>query len=92
MIISGGENVHPLEVEDVLAPHPGVVEVAVIGVADERLGQRVTAVVVGTATDDGARRALPGLPARPLQATAALPARRFASEERVGEDPPTVAE
>ena len=43
---------HPLEVEDVLAAHPGVVEVAVIGVADERLGQRVTAVVVGTATDE----------------------------------------
>jgi 2-furoate---CoA ligase len=50
MIISGGENVHPLEVEDVLAGHPGVVEVAVIGVADERLGQRVTAVVVGEAS------------------------------------------
>jgi 2-furoate---CoA ligase len=52
MIISGGENVHPLEVEDVLAAHPGVVEVAVIGVPDDRLGQRVTAVVVGTATDE----------------------------------------
>ena len=52
MIVSGGENVHPLEVEDVLAAHPGVVEVAVIVVADERLGQRVTAVVDGTATDE----------------------------------------
>ena len=52
MIISGGENVHPLEVEDVLAAHAGVVEVAVIGVPDDRLGQRVTAVVVGTATDE----------------------------------------
>ena len=50
MIISGGENVHPLEVEDVLAAHPGVVEVAVIGVADERLGQHVTAIVVGEAS------------------------------------------
>jgi 2-furoate---CoA ligase len=50
MIVSGGENVHPLEVEDVLAAHPGVVEVAVIGVADERLGQRVTAIVVGEAS------------------------------------------
>jgi 2-furoate---CoA ligase len=46
MIISGGENVHPLEVEDVLASHPGVREVAVIGAADDRLGQRVVAVVV----------------------------------------------
>ena len=52
MIVSGGENVHPLEVEDVLAAHPGVREVAVIGVVDERLGQHVTAVVVGTATED----------------------------------------
>jgi 2-furoate---CoA ligase len=50
MIVSGGENVHPLEVEDVLAAHPGVVEVAVIGVADERLGHRVTAIVVGEAS------------------------------------------
>ena len=50
MIISGGENVYPLEVEDVLAAHPGVVEVAVIGVADERLGQHVTAIVVGEAS------------------------------------------
>ena len=53
MIISGGENVHPLEVEDVLAGHPGVREVAVVGAPDDRLGQRVVAVVVGTG--DGAR-------------------------------------
>jgi 2-furoate---CoA ligase len=46
MIVSGGENVHPLEVEDVLARHSAVREVAVIGAADERLGQRVVAVVV----------------------------------------------
>jgi len=50
MIISGGENIHPLEVEDVLAGHPNVDEVAVVGVADERWGQRVVAVVVGSAT------------------------------------------
>ena len=46
MIVSGGENVHPLEVEDVLARHPGVLEVAVVGAPDDRLGQRVVAVVV----------------------------------------------
>ncbi len=50
MIISGGENIHPLEVEDVLASHPGVEEVAVVGLPDDRWGQRVTAVVVGKAT------------------------------------------
>jgi 2-furoate---CoA ligase len=46
MIISGGENVHPLEVEEVLAGHPRVAEVAVVAAPDERLGQRVVAVVV----------------------------------------------
>ena len=46
MIISGGENIHPVEVEDVLARAPGVREVAVIGAPDDRLGQRVVAVVV----------------------------------------------
>jgi 2-furoate---CoA ligase len=51
MIISGGENIHPLEVEDVLASHPGVDEVAVVGEPDDRLGQRVAAYVVGTATE-----------------------------------------
>jgi 2-furoate---CoA ligase len=50
MIVSGGENVHPLEVEDVLARHPGVREVAVVGAADDRWGQRIVAVVVGEAT------------------------------------------
>ena len=49
MVISGGENVHPLEVEDVLARHPLVEEVAVVGAPDDRLGQRVVAVVVGQA-------------------------------------------
>jgi 2-furoate---CoA ligase len=46
MIISGGENIHPLEVEEVLARAPGVREVAVIGAPDDRLGQRVVACVV----------------------------------------------
>ncbi|HEX4108698.1 MAG TPA: AMP-binding protein [Solirubrobacteraceae bacterium] len=47
MIISGGENIQPTEVEDVLGEHPAVQEVAVIGVRDERWGQRVVAFVVG---------------------------------------------
>jgi 2-furoate---CoA ligase len=49
MIISGGENVHPLEIEDVLARHAAVAEVAVVGAPDERLGQRVVAYVVAEA-------------------------------------------
>lgn len=55
MVISGGENVHPVEVEDVLARAPGVLEVAVIGATDDRLGQRVVACVVaedGVTADD----------------------------------------
>jgi long-chain acyl-CoA synthetase len=46
MIVSGGENVYPAEVENVLAKHPGVADVAVIGVPDERWGEAVKAVVV----------------------------------------------
>jgi 2-furoate---CoA ligase len=46
MIITGGENVHPVEVENVLAAHANVSEVAVVGEPDERWGQRVVACVV----------------------------------------------
>jgi acyl-CoA synthetase (AMP-forming)/AMP-acid ligase II len=46
MIISGGENVYSIEVENVLAAHPAVAEVAVFGVPDQRWGEVVTAVVV----------------------------------------------
>lgn len=46
MIISGGENVYPAEVESVLADHPDVADVAVIGVPDDRWGETVKAVVV----------------------------------------------
>lgn len=46
MVVSGGENVFPAEVEDVLSAHPGVADVAVIGVSDEKMGQRLAAYVV----------------------------------------------
>jgi len=46
IIIRGGENISSKEVEDVLAEHPAVVEAAAIGLPDERLGERVCAVVV----------------------------------------------
>ena len=46
MIISGGFNVFPREVEDVLTTHPGVAAAAVIGVPDDRWGESVTALVV----------------------------------------------
>jgi acyl-CoA synthetase (AMP-forming)/AMP-acid ligase II/uncharacterized membrane protein len=46
MIVSGGENVFPKEVEDLLARHPAVSEAAAIGVEDEQFGQRLKAFVV----------------------------------------------
>jgi acyl-CoA synthetase (AMP-forming)/AMP-acid ligase II len=46
IIIRGGENISSKEVEDVLAEHPAVAEAAAIGLPDERLGERVCAVVV----------------------------------------------
>jgi acyl-CoA synthetase (AMP-forming)/AMP-acid ligase II len=48
MIISGGENVHPTQVEAVLAQHPGIADAAVVGVPDERWGELVVAYVVVT--------------------------------------------
>jgi acyl-CoA synthetase (AMP-forming)/AMP-acid ligase II len=45
-IVRGGENIYPIEVEDVLVTHPGVKEVAVVGVPDRRWGEIVVAYVV----------------------------------------------
>jgi long-chain acyl-CoA synthetase len=49
LIITGGENVYPVEVENVLAAHPAVAEVAVIGVPDARWGETVKAIIVARA-------------------------------------------
>ena len=46
MIVSGGENIYPAEVENALMSHPAVVDAAVIGVPDERWGETVKAIVV----------------------------------------------
>ncbi|WP_418062656.1 AMP-binding protein [Pimelobacter simplex] len=51
MIVSGGENVYPIEVEKVLGAHPAVREVVVIGVDDAAYGQRLAAYVVLTGAD-----------------------------------------
>ena len=51
MIVSGGENVYPIEVEKTLAAHPDVAEATVLGVDDEQYGQRLAAFVV---LNDGA--------------------------------------
>jgi len=55
MIISGGENVYPAEVENALSDHPAIADVAVIGVPDDRWGETVKAIVVPR----------PGVEARP---------------------------
>ena len=55
LVISGGVNVYPVEVENALREHPGVTDVAVFGVADERWGQRVCAAVVGDVDPDELR-------------------------------------
>jgi fatty-acyl-CoA synthase len=46
MIITGGENVYPIEVEHLLQQHSDVVEAAVVGIPDEKWGELVTAVLV----------------------------------------------
>lgn len=59
MIIRGGENVYPREVEEFLYPHPKVAEVQVVGIPDDRLGEVVLAWIrlkTGeSATEDGVR-------------------------------------
>ena len=45
MVVTGGENVYPVEVESVLGGHPSILEVAVIGIPDEKFGEALLAVV-----------------------------------------------
>jgi long-chain acyl-CoA synthetase len=52
LVIRGGYNVYPREIEEVLFAHPGIAEAAVIGKPDERLGEEVVAVVVRQAGSD----------------------------------------
>jgi acyl-CoA synthetase (AMP-forming)/AMP-acid ligase II len=58
MIVSGGENVYPREVEELLSRHPAVADVAVFAVADDEFGQRLAATVVAASdvTADQLRR------------------------------------
>lgn len=61
MIISGGENIYPAEIEQVLATHPDVLDVAVLGVPDARWGEVAVAALVarpGVVVDEAALRAL----------------------------------
>jgi acyl-CoA synthetase (AMP-forming)/AMP-acid ligase II len=60
MIITGGENVYPREVEDAIYGVDGVEEAAVVGVPDDRLGERVVAFLVGDVTGDAVAAGLRG--------------------------------
>ena len=75
MIISGGENVYPAEIENVLLGHPKIADVAVIGRPSERWGETPLAVVVRSddVADRGRRRGVHRRQARPLQAADRLP-------------------
>lgn len=60
MVVSGGENVYPIELENAIGEHPDIAAVAVVGIADAEFGQRLKAVVVtraGSALDPAALRA-----------------------------------
>jgi acyl-CoA synthetase (AMP-forming)/AMP-acid ligase II len=46
LIIRGGENIHPLEIENCLLTFPGVADVSVVGVPDERYGEAVAAFII----------------------------------------------
>lgn len=95
LVITGGVNVYPAEVESVLLACPGVVDVAVFGLPDERWGHRVCAAVVGEATPDqvvawGHDRLAPYKRPKEVYAVADLPrtasgkVRRLAVPETLG--------
>ena len=92
MIISGGENIYPSEVEAVLGAHPAVKDVAVVGLPDQKWGERVHAVVVlhdGAARERGRAARLVQGPDRRLQAPALclVHARRGDAAHRHRQDP-----
>ena len=87
MIVSGGENVFPAEVEELLSKHPAVREAAVVGVEDEKMGQRLVAYVVKAPKSvdrggvEGAREGQAG----PPQGAARRPLHRRAAAQRDGQ-------
>ena len=92
MIIRGGFNVYPREIEEVLYEHPAVLEAAVIAVPDEALGEEVGAAVVlrpGAARRRGRDRRVRQGTSRGLQIPAQHLVHRRAAERLNGQDPQT---
>ena len=90
MIVSGGVNIYPQEAENLLIDHPKVYDVAVFGIPDPEMGERVHAVVQPTDWDDAgpdleqrAARVLPRAP-RALQVPAGRRLRPRAPREQTG--------
>ena len=86
MIISGGVNIYPAEIEAVIHEHPGVIDVAVFGIPDDEWGERVHAIVqpkAGVDLDLDELRAFVEARAGALQAAARLRAARRAAPHRV---------
>ena len=82
VVISGGSNIYPREVEEALLEHPGVAEACVVGAPDAEWGEVVVAFIVGSADADRAGRA-PAATHRPVQAAQALSVRRRTAEEQL---------
>ena len=86
LIITGGHNVYPAEVEAVLARHPGVAEVAVVGLPDPEWGETVVAFVVGDPDVDSLQRLAVGR-AGVVQTAAPRAPRRRVAAQRLGQGP-----
>jgi acyl-CoA synthetase (AMP-forming)/AMP-acid ligase II len=86
MIIRGGENIYPAEIEAVLCEHPAVQEVAAFGIADEKLGEKVVVVVVPKPGASLAEDALKNFALKNLAAFK-IPSRLIVVEEALPRNP-----
>jgi len=86
LVIRGGENIYPAEIEAVLCEHPAVQEVAAFGIADEKLGEQVVVVVVLKSGASLAEDALKNFASKNLAAFK-IPSRLIVVEEALPRNP-----